>query len=250
MARMLRALSGKTQEQTAEEIGVHPSLIAQIELGRFEPSSDQLERLAQSADLTLPDADEILRLAETLRRSRRWQSSGIEGVAGELMERLRSHVSRAQRHLLTLPHSDTAPRPEDRLEAGALLQRLKGLSEDSRVAVVRVADELQIWALCEEACKQSLEEAPRDIESAISWARLAREIAERVRGTEGWCSRLQAYAAAHEANALRMAGELAAAAVLFQEATHLWQAGSDPIGLLDPGGLLEPDRPAAASQER
>jgi len=41
LARLLRALSGRTQEQMAEAIGVHPSLITQFELdqGRRVPST-------------------------------------------------------------------------------------------------------------------------------------------------------------------------------------------------------------------
>ena len=44
-ARLLRAFSGKTQEQIGEEIGVHPM-----------PGRSHLRRMARSADLTLPEA--------------------------------------------------------------------------------------------------------------------------------------------------------------------------------------------------
>jgi transcriptional regulator with XRE-family HTH domain len=108
-ARLLRALSGKTQEQTAEEIGVTPALIAQIELDKVEPGADVLAGLAQTADLTVADADEILRLAETLRRSRRWRGAGADAVLHELEERLRSHLSRAWRRLSTLQRRETTP---------------------------------------------------------------------------------------------------------------------------------------------
>ncbi len=114
LARLLRALSGKTQEQTAEEIGVHPSLIAQIELGKFEPSDDQLERMAASANLALADAEEIFLLAESLQRSNRWRGQSAEALLGELDERLRSHLSRAWQLLATLPPAERAPKPEDR----------------------------------------------------------------------------------------------------------------------------------------
>jgi transcriptional regulator with XRE-family HTH domain len=222
MARLLRALSGKTQEQTAEEIGVTPSLIAQIELGKFLPSADHLEGLARNADLTVPDADEALRLIETLRQSRRWRGPEPEAVLHELAERLRSHVSRAWRHLLTLPHSSR-------------LSGLNRLSEESRSAT-RAAGDFQRWVLCEAACEQSVREASRDVAGAASWARLAREIAEQAQGPE--CDRLRGYAAAHEANILRVSGELNAAEAVLQEAKRLWQSGSDPFGVLDPGRLL------------
>jgi transcriptional regulator with XRE-family HTH domain len=112
-ARLLRALSGKTQEQTAEEVGVTPALIAQIELDKVEPGAETLAGLAAAADLSVADADEILRLAETLRRSRRWQGPDAEAVLEELAERLRSHLLRAGRRLSTVPLSEAAE-PEDR----------------------------------------------------------------------------------------------------------------------------------------
>jgi len=53
---------------------------------------------------------------------------------------------------------------------------------------------------------------------------------------------LLGYTAAHEANALRTAGDLKAAEAKLQEAKRLWQAGSDPDGLLDAGKLLDLER--------
>lgn len=244
MARVLRALSGKTQEQTAEDIGVHASLIAQIELGKFEPSDEQMERLADSADLDLPDAEELFRLAETLQQGNRWQGEASSALLHELDERVESHLSRAWARLTALSPVDAAPRPEDRERAAELLERLQGLGEESRLAVVQVSELFQTWALCQAACEQSVREGAGDIKSAVAWGRLACEIAARVRGPETWRSRLQGYAAAHEASALRMAGELKTAEAKLQDAKRLWQAGSDPYGVLDSGKLIELERRA------
>ncbi len=38
LARLLRAVSGKTQEQFGEATGIHTSLVAQFELGRAVPA--------------------------------------------------------------------------------------------------------------------------------------------------------------------------------------------------------------------
>jgi len=59
LARLLRALSGKSQERVAEEIGVHPSLVGQIENGQ-PATGDYLERLAHAASITLAQGWEIL----------------------------------------------------------------------------------------------------------------------------------------------------------------------------------------------
>ncbi len=235
-ARLLRALSGKTQEQTAEEVGVTPAMIAQIELDKVEPGAETLAGLAGTADLTVRDADEILRLAETLRRSRRWRDPAAEAVTHELAERLRSHLSRAWRRLSSLQLPETAPTAEAHRREDGMRERLESVMAESRPAGP-VAEELQRWLLCEAVCEQSVREASRDIDSAAALARLAREIAERARGPEG--NRLRGYAAAHEANILCVAGEWKSAEAGLQEAKRLWQSGSDPYDVLDPERLLE-----------
>ena len=250
MARLLRALSGKTQEQTGEAIGVHPSLIARFEQDQIVPDEGHLERLARGADLTVSDVEEILRLAEDLCRSNRWRGQGSEALLGELKERLGDHISRSYRRLLTLPRSGLTPKPEDRRRARELCERLKSLPGDWQSGVIQVAEQYQSWALCEAACEESVNEATRQVESAASWARLAREIAERVRGPEAWRNRLLGYALAHEANILRVVGELKAADATFEEAKRLWHAGSDPEGLLDPGRLLDLEGPLRSAQRR
>ena len=128
-----------------------------------------------------------------------------------------------------------------RQRAEGLWQRLKGLSEEVRLAVVRVAEEFQNWALCVRVCEESIAEASRQVERSASLARLAWEIAERVPDDpEGWRLRLRGYALAHVANTLRVSGELNAADAAFEEAKRLWDAGADPLSLLDPGRLPRP----------
>jgi tetratricopeptide (TPR) repeat protein len=114
--------------------------------------------------------------------------------------------------------------------------------------VVRVAEEFQDWALCEAVCEESTRAASRKVEEAAALAWLAREIADRVRGPEGWRSRMRGYAAAHEANVLRVSGELRAAEIAFEQATRLWLSGADPAGLLDPGRL--PDLEASLRRDQ
>jgi tetratricopeptide (TPR) repeat protein len=110
------------------------------------------------------------------------------------------------------------------------------------------AAERQRWILCESVCEQSVREASRDIDSAAALARLAREIAERARGPAG--NRLQGYAAAHEANILRVIVELKAAEAVLQDAKRLWISGSDPYNVLDPGRLLHFEAALRREQRR
>jgi tetratricopeptide (TPR) repeat protein len=106
-----------------------------------------------------------------------------------------------------------------------------------RLAVVRVVDRYQTWALCERVCEASVREASRDLESAAVWASVAREIAAKVRGPE-W-HRVQGFAGGFGANVVRVQGELKPAAADFASAKRLWCSGADPLGLLDPGRMLD-----------
>jgi tetratricopeptide (TPR) repeat protein/DNA-binding XRE family transcriptional regulator len=238
-ARMLRALSGETQQQFGEGVDVHPALIAQIEVGSVEPDRDVLRRMARHAGIAESDAAELIQLYERLRGRRRNRRHGAEDPVHGLIARLRGHVSTAYLRLLALPRPVPPPRAEDRGHAEEQWKLLESLTDGEQLAVVRVAEEYQNWALCEKVCDESERQASRTVEHAAALARLAQEIADHVRGPEEWCNRVRGYAAAQGANALRVAGELKAARAAFVPAKRLWHAGADPLGVLDPGRLLD-----------
>ncbi len=95
-----------------------------------------------------------------------------------------------------------------------------------------------------------MREASRDLKSAASWARLAMLIARFVTGPASWLTRLRAYALAHWANILRVQGKLEEAEARLEEAKTLWQAGTDPDGVLDPGRLLDLEGSLRRAQRR
>jgi len=250
LARLLRALSGKSQERISEEIGLHPSHVAQFELGLVMPAPKHLERLAAGAGITLREAEEILSLYEAFRRSPRQRGRSAGEPLDRLVEGVRIHTGAAYRRVLNLPLPEILPKPEERTRAEELWLRLKEFSAEERRAVVRVAEELQTWGLCERVCAESVIEASRDVERAAGLAQLAREIADRVVGSRAWRDRLRGYAAAHVANILRVSGELKAADAGFERAKRLWCSGSDPSSLLDPGRLLDLEASLRRDQRR
>jgi tetratricopeptide (TPR) repeat protein len=250
LARVLRALSGKSQERIAEEIGVHPSLIGQIETGQTV-TRETLERLAESAGITLPQAWEILERYEVFLRPPRRQGRNAEILLDQLANRLRSTASAAYQRLLSLPPAPTPiPGTPDSQRAEVLWSRLADLSEESRLAVVRAAEEFRSWSLCERVCEESETEASRSLERAAGLARLAQEIAERVPGPEEWRHRVRGYAAAHRANVLRVSGDLKAADAALEEAKRLWRRGTDPASVLDPGRILDLEASLRRDQRR
>ncbi len=182
-------------------------------------------RASQDPDLTPAEEDEV--------------EIGILEVARLARPVLREAVLRSR----AAPLLDIYPRPADlepaRWQADLLWKALEKLPEAEQIAMVRSDPRHQSWALMERVCEESVVEASRDLEHAASRARLAEEIAQHVRGPEGWRKRVRGYAASHGANVLRVSGKLKTAEARLEEAKELWHAGSDPDGVLDPGRLLD-----------
>src|SRR4051794_32570092 len=140
-----------------------------------------------------------------------------------------------------VPPLDVYPAPAGlealRWHAGELWALLAPFPETLRLATVQESPGFQTWALAERVCEESVVQASRDVERAASLARLAQEIAGRMQGPESWRHRVQGFATAHVANALRVRGELREAEAVLERAKRLWDSGSDPAAVLDPGRL-------------
>jgi tetratricopeptide (TPR) repeat protein len=167
---------------------------------------------------------------------------------------LRKALTEAALRSRAVPSLDVYPAPADleaiRWYAGEQWALLAPLPEARRLAMARELPELQTWALAERVCEESVVQASRDVERAASLARLAQEIAERMRGPEGWRLRVQGFATAHAGNALRVRGELREAELLLEKAKGLWDSGSDLDGVLDPGRLLDLEASLRRDQRR
>ena len=231
IARVFRALSGKSQKQTAEEMGVDPSLVARVELGEVTPDREYLEALGRTAGHTVENGEEILGFYDTLRQPRQRAGQGAEGVTQGLISEMEAVASRTYLRLrkLQLP----PPGAEDRVRALDQFAKLRNLPEEQRWAVVHAGLEFANWALCERICTEALRKATAGrFDEAASWLRIAEQIAEEVPGPEPWRQRVQGYARAHRAQILKLANDPEAAEEALQEARRLWEAGDDPEGLL------------------
>jgi tetratricopeptide (TPR) repeat protein len=221
-----------------------------------DPTFDRL----LAAIPTLPGAVEIvtacLEALEALE-----QDDGLTPEEKHEIERGALLAARAMRKALTeqaLLSRDAPPagypRSDDvrdlRKRAGELWEHLAELPPGARAELVRTAPKYQSWALCERICQESVTEASRNVERAAGLARLALEVAERVQGPEDWRSRVRGYAAAHVANALRVAGDLNAADALLETAKQLWLTGSDLGSVLDPGRLFNLEASLRRDQRR
>ncbi len=138
---------------------------------------------------------------------------------------------------------DGYPRPGDvepaRHQARKRLALLDNATPAQRSALVKVSSRLWTWACAEAAAEASVQAASRDLEDAMSWARLGTEVAGLVPGPKGWASRIQGFTQAHVANILRVKGDLEHADIMLEGARKLWLEGHDPDHILDPGRLLD-----------
>lgn len=182
MARMLRALAGTTQEQVAEALDVHPSLVAQIELDEVAPSPGQLEKMARQAGLTVAGAEELLGHYDSLRRSSRWRGEGLESTLEIMQATLRDHLTRGFEELEALWAAEEAAREAERQRAEELWARLEKYPEATQLELVEVADEYQSKALADHIFDLWAGEMERNPERAASLERVAekvRELAEK-----------------------------------------------------------------------
>lgn len=238
MARLFRAISGKTQEQFGNDTGIHPVTIADIERGKEKPGPRHLELMARDVGLSAADGEELLQFSDTLRKQRVRLGSNPKDFFSGLDETLRTRGERLFQRLLSLPLPGKDPKPEDRPQAAEQMAIQLELDEPTRSLLVRVTESYQTWALAERVAQASLEAVAQDLREARAWAALAVEIAKRVRGTDGWRKRVHGFALAHQARVMKAAGDGEAAEAAFEEAKKLWQAGADPDELLDGGRVF------------
>jgi len=242
-----RVFSGMTQDEFSEGLRVDLGTLGQYETFVHSPGPDKLADGARLANLSAGFGDQVLRLAEIDRRTRSRQGRGAEDLLAGLGDSLRFQAEVLWQDLLTLPLPPLRPREKDRLEAREQLPVFREHTPAQRTAVLRLDGEHQPWALSLEAGEASARAGSKDAGEAAALARLARELAELVRGPQGWPEAILSHALAHEANALRIPGRLREARKTFEEARRLARAGSDPYGLLDPGRL--PDLEASLCRD-
>lgn len=178
----------------------------------------------------------------------------IERTLLEAQRILRNDLTEAARLSRKAPPFDGYPEPDHvepaRWQAREVWPLIEKLPASKQEMIVRHSPQYQTWAFMELVCEKSAEEASRDPERAAGLARLAMVVAETVRGPEGWCNRVKAYALAQVPNVERVFGRLDSADSGLAEASRLWLAGSDPDKILDPGRLLELEASLRRAQRR
>lgn len=247
LLRLCRALSKMTQSQFEEATGI--PAVAKLEQGLHEPTTAQLSRCAKVLNRTLSEMYRLLSQYE--RGDFAWPWDMPEGAAGlpiAIREREPESV-RLERAVEQFSNWSTASAAllrenrhrqrdaERRLAKEMLgaLERLAGGEERREVVLNDIS--FQSWALAEACAERSLNEATKDVGSAMAWAELGVFVAERVEPASlGLCVR--GYCVGHVANVRRVLGTLFASDREFAIANELWKRGEDPDRILDPSRLL------------
>jgi len=145
----------------------------------------------------------------------------------------RAALSRSTR-ILPPTEADNRVFQSDRRHARRGWERLRALPFAEQAALVESETELQSWAMAELFCDESARAtASGQGHDALQLTKIALRIAALTREDASWRARLEGFAWAHLANALRSLGDLTEAEEGFQRAGDLWMDGA----LSHPGPL-------------
>jgi tetratricopeptide (TPR) repeat protein/transcriptional regulator with XRE-family HTH domain len=255
---ILALWKGLSQKQIADRSGLTQQRVSHHLKKETleEPVYQRLLRAVEGRPAEVALVTQCLEGLEGLRTDRLTveEQDAVELGVLDLSQLARQALTEAALASRDLSPAGGCPKPSElepaRWLAGLLWKQLEPLPDNERLLMVRVFATFQTWALVERLCKESVVQASRDLERSAALAQLAREVADRVAGPEGWRLRVQGFAAGHAANPLRVAGKLKAADALMEEAKRLWHAGSDPEAVLDPGRLLDLEASLRRDQRR
>ncbi|HYU31853.1 MAG TPA: helix-turn-helix transcriptional regulator [Thermoanaerobaculia bacterium] len=257
--RRLRLRHGGLSK-VATVVGMSRKALWSYEKGKRTPAPEILARLGEKAGISRGQLELLRRLLDAQRLAEAWGLAGERAAApgepltAEIAEAVLMAIEEAGAFLTPEPApepwEDTGrPRPEDRSRADVLWQRLRRLDPKQRSRLVRESAAFRIWSLVERLCNESKVAAADAPADALELARLALEVARKIRGTASWRARVEALLALpHLGNALRVCNDLAPARAAFDRTRKLRDAfsPSDPP-LLDEGRL--PDLEASLCRE-
>jgi transcriptional regulator with XRE-family HTH domain/tetratricopeptide (TPR) repeat protein len=243
---LLRLLKARSQDQMATAAEIGQSTLSRFERGKLTPDRPALEKLARASLVPLWAIDGILlpALAVVRRLSSRSTVGSANTEEAVIRASLAAEHGSAGVHvaefLLELdgedgvaPHSDSPESVVGR-DPWVLLNPPAG----NGAADLDVRFDLE--DLVARICHDSEEAAAHDAADALALARRALRIAELAPKEATWRLRLQGYAWAFGANALRVASDLSEAEVSFLAAWRLWRAsGSPPMSRLQEWRLLD-----------
>lgn len=257
--RLLALRKNLAQKEIGSPIGLNQKQVYN-QLAREEIDDETFERLLAGVRGTPAEVAVVMYCIEAFDALERPSNRSL--AEREIVELGILEFARPVRKLLNQVVDDSQappplakyPRPGEvepaRWQAARLLKLLNGVQAPLQLRTARELTALHTWAMVELAAEESVKAASRDLKKAFQWARIACQLAKKIRGAKAWRNRLRAYALAAYANAERVAGRLRAADRTMEKAKRLWNEGLDPDHILDPGRLLDLEASLRRAQRR
>jgi transcriptional regulator with XRE-family HTH domain len=239
---ILRVIRKWTRLELAAALAIPEATLANWERGKSRPRIAILERIGESMGFPPAMLGRTLAFVEAARAARDWHlgtdDQALRAQAGAVAASAAQSLEDFTRGLLRRLVA-AARLLRSRHQAPALWARLRACTEEAQLDLVREAAEFQTSGLCELLCEESRGAAGDSAERAIHLASCAVLVAERLPGAEGSRRRLESYARAHLANAVRVGGDLNQADRELQQAEERWSASvEDDPGLLNEARVL------------
>ena len=236
----LRRARGLTGSDLAGLSGLSKGLISRYEMGTDRLPREKLDEFADAMGYDTAAVDSLVNgIVEATTPPASGPYSPVDPSPAErrrIREALgrlsRAELERMEERFLQALRETRAQR--DRNAAEDLVRwLLEEPDPRARRELVESSRQYHHWAVAERICHESERAAAGSAAKALELARLALRAAELAPGNPVWSQRLQGYAWLFIANALRVGGDLPAAARGFAKARELWEAGS----AADPGLL-------------
>ncbi len=252
LVALSRQVKGKSQKEVAAASGLTVNHLGDIERGTTkDPANSDIVLALDGVECNPAEAIILSACLEALDQLDPLEDPGEatarEQAAAAAAERVRRRLRGEAPSSYPAPYEVALDREAAR-ESWQTLRTVEPLED--MVLVVRRAREYQTWAVVEWLCDASIRAASKDAGRAMDLALLAVLLAGDLQVMADWRRCLLGYAAAHLANAYRVAGDLVVADWTLNAAKRLWAAGRDPDQLLDPGRLFDLEASLRRDQRR
>lgn len=245
---LLRELADLSEKELAALIGLSDThRLSKLERGRRELPLPELAEIAASLGFPSWFLHEAISFVQLSRWALSVAAGDDRGQAGPrsaaeeeeaILAEHRIFQDHSLRQLISRVHLETWTR-FDRDLAADFWDLLRSWTPQ-QLALVPDAQLFQRWSLCEMLVEQSVQAAGDDPNRALQLAELARALAERLPGAEGWRQRALGYCLFHVGNAWRAKGELKLARETLEQAQRLWEDGKPAdLGAFDEARVLD-----------
>jgi transcriptional regulator with XRE-family HTH domain len=251
---VLRVIRGWSRHQLAAAINSSEGTLANWERGTARPRIPMLHRIVDAMDFPPEMLGRALSFVQAARAAREWHLAGgdraLRVQAAHLAARAAQSLEEYTRSTIAVLVS-AAQLFESRRAAPALWERFRACTEAGQRDLAREAAEFHSSGFVELLCEESRNAAGDSAARALHLASCAVAAAAAVPGSDGWRRRLEGYARAHLASALRVGGDLNQADQSLSRAVELWQAGaSDDPGMLNAARVLHLEASLRRAQRR